>query len=174
MLLKYVAILGFIILPTQTLWALTAKQCADIQATYQIVPAQCTTAPFKVRNAPKPLSGHPTGATGESHIFFPNGGTRLDAYAQWQVTQIAAVLQTNMMRSSCVQLVGHSDASGDRGANEQIAKRRADAVYDALLPLLRNPSMLEEVLTEGELSPLPQVSKWSKWQRRVEIRARRC
>jgi outer membrane protein OmpA-like peptidoglycan-associated protein len=149
---------------------LSARECAEIQSIYNIVPPQCSTAAAAPAIAPTT----PVGTMRESHVFFPQGGTQLDSAALAQIAMLGQILEGQVLGQACLQLIGHSDSSGGTEANRSLALRRAEAVRDALGRKLRVPSRIESVLSLGESHPLETMPASSVWQRRVEIRARNC
>ena len=110
----------------------------------------------------------------ESHVFFPAGGTELDATAAEQVARLARVLETSLMADACLKLVGHADTSGPADVNEAVAFDRAAAVAEALGAALAMPERIEVVASAGETEPLPQIPATDPRQRRVAILARHC
>ena len=110
----------------------------------------------------------------ESHVFFLNGGSRLDVAASRQLDRLAAVLNASMFQDACVRLVGHSDVSGDASINMRISTERAQAVSAYLARRLVNPAQIQDVYGEGEASPLWGEAGASPRNRRVAIWARPC
>jgi outer membrane protein OmpA-like peptidoglycan-associated protein len=110
----------------------------------------------------------------ENHIFFPGGGPALDSKALQQIDTLSQLLNGTVLGNACIALVGHSDTSGGEVANMQVAQSRAEAVGAAFRSRLNNPLKIERVLSAGESLPLENISPRSRWQRRVEIRARDC
>ncbi|MBO9475422.1 OmpA family protein [Shimia sp. R10_1] len=110
----------------------------------------------------------------ESHIFFKAGGTRLDDAAQLKIAKLIAVLDTSVLKSACIQLIGHSDTSGDRSANRALALSRAETIAAVLRDGLQDAERIESVVSSGETQPLPQINGSNPLNRRVEIRARSC
>ncbi|MEO0485190.1 MAG: OmpA family protein [Pseudomonadota bacterium] len=110
----------------------------------------------------------------ENNVFFPRGGSTLDADAQAQIALLARVLSTEALSNTCLRLVGHSDSSGDRSVNQRISERRADAV-EAKLGELMGPAALPMVAEgAGEDALLASLPSTHVAQRRVTIWARAC
>lgn len=143
--------------------------CLALQQKYNTVSPACADAqPQDARLRALPAE------TLESHIFFMQGGSKLNRAAKAQLEVLAAVLQTPPMDRACLQLVGHSDTVGDEGANLRLAQRRADAVADFLRQNLGGPNRIEAVFSEGEARPLEGQPGAAAVNRRVEIQARTC
>lgn len=163
-------------------FGLTKQECIDIKAVYGWTPDGCTTSTSETAvskpasKAPSTLepTNAPTPEQVESHIFFPKGGSALDATALAQVKALAQILNGEVLGNACLALVGHSDASGGKVTNMSVSQARAEAVGAALREQLVLPQKLERVVAVGETMPLENLSDRSKWQRRVEIRARDC
>ena len=173
-------LVGF--LPASTVFGLTPQECTDIKDVYGWAPDICesqaqeaSTPPTLV--TPKSATAQTTKPTAqqiEDHIFFPDGGTNLDATARQQIELLTQLLNGELLGNACLALVGHSDASGGEVANMQVSQARADAVSAALRQRLSDPQKVERVMAAGESVPLENMSSRSRWQRRVEIRARKC
>ncbi|WP_353309110.1 OmpA family protein [Shimia sp. NS0008-38b] len=125
-------------------------------------------------DARAPSKGPVSAEVEESHIFFTRGGTSLDEGARAQLTALVAVLNTDLMRTACLRLIGHSDSSGGRATNDALALKRATTVGDVLRAGLDDPSRVREVISAGESQPLPDLPSVSPQNRRVEIRAKTC
>ena len=174
MLLRVLAIFVLTIGSSNGLRALTAHECREILNTYNVTPAEC--APTLSSNTLRTTfpADYPTGQLAENHVFFPSGGEQLDASARAQLTALARILKGQVMGQTCLHLIGHSDSSGGTGANQTIALRRANTVMQELSRLDIDRARVERVSSLGETRPLDEFSDLSKWQRRVEIRARTC
>lgn len=178
--LIFAIVLAFGALSAGTAMSLSAVQCESIRDVYGWAPQQCDeqgTTP--VLAAPRASdaavrTGEPTAAQLESHIFFPNGGVALDPQAREQIDLLAQFLNGPVLGEACIALVGHSDTSGAEATNLRVAQARADAVQNAFRDRLRMPAKIEKTLAVGEAFPLENLSPQSRWQRRVEIRARPC
>jgi outer membrane protein OmpA-like peptidoglycan-associated protein len=158
---------------------LTVQECAEIKAVYGWAPESCVSlsANAQAAGAPPvsvPQTTEPTSQQLENHIFFPGGGTALDSKALQQIDTLSQLLNGTVLGNACIALVGHSDTSGGEVANMQVAQSRAEAVGAAFRSRLNNPLKIERVLSAGESLPLENISPRSRWQRRVEIRARDC
>jgi|GEM_PF-7035392 len=123
---------------------------------------------------PPAMPDHPKGIIGESHIFFPQGGTNIDQLGEMQIKLLGELLNGETLGAACIHLIGHSDTSGRRQTNQRIAMKRAQVVKESLSRVLDTGSRIRYVSAKGESAPLPKISPGSKWQRRVEIRAARC
>ncbi|MFY0597506.1 MAG: OmpA family protein [Cognatishimia sp.] len=123
---------------------------------------------------PSVMPGHPGGVIGESHIFFPQGGTDIDQLGKMQIKLLGELLNGETLGTACIQLIGHSDTGGQRQTNQRISLKRAQVVKESLSRVLDSGARIQNVSAKGESAPLPAKSPGSKWQRRVEIRAARC
>ncbi|WP_270725974.1 OmpA family protein [Shimia sp. Alg240-R146] len=112
--------------------------------------------------------------TRESHVFFTRGGAVLDDDARLQLAALVQVLETSVMSRACLHLIGHSDTTGSSDRNEDLSKKRAEAVASALRAGLSDATRVREVSAHGEGTPLPGMSGRSPFNRRVEILARDC
>lgn len=110
----------------------------------------------------------------ESHVFFPAGGSRLDAAAQAQIVQLSEVLNISFMRQTCLRLIGHSDSVGGASVNEALSLQRATQVAEVLKARLDDPTRVQEVLGVGEAQPLAGFATTAVENRRVEIWAKTC
>ncbi|MEE2945142.1 OmpA family protein [Cognatishimia activa] len=174
MLLRVLAIFVWVVGSSNGLLALTASECREILTTYNVTLDEC--APTLSSNTLRTTfpTDYPTGTLAENHVFFPGGGEQLDASARAQLAALARILKGQVMGRSCLHLIGHSDSSGGTNANQTIALRRANNVMQELLRLNVARARIEQVSSMGETRPLAALSDLSKWQRRVEIRARTC
>ena len=161
----------FIVASASMSAALTAQECSDMRELYGTEPSECSN-PALV--AEKTTLSEPTVFQRENNVFFPQGGTALDGVAREQVATLARMLNGDILGETCLALVGHSDSSGGAKVNLQVSKSRAMAVQRAFDALLENPSQIEKVVGMGESRALVGLPPESKWQRRVELRARRC
>ena len=110
----------------------------------------------------------------ENHVFFNEGGTRLSEAERQRLGQLSAILESHAMHDACLQLIGHADSVGEASANRRLAQRRAEVVAQELGAKIGNPARISSVISFGEDRPMPNLSKEHAWQRRVEIRARKC
>jgi outer membrane protein OmpA-like peptidoglycan-associated protein len=144
--------------------------CADLQQKYGVRSLACEDGGQPADARLRALNAQ----TLESHIFFVQGGSRLNRESKAQLEVLAKVLHTPPMSQACLQLVGHSDAAGGENANMRLAQRRADAVAGFLRAHLDNPNRIRAVLSEGEQRPLDGQPAMAAVNRRVEILARTC
>lgn len=162
---------------------LSATDCAQIQATYGVLPSSCTqpNAATASGRPPGDFSGsaavpitEPTQEMRQSNIFFAARGAELDATALLQLQRLADLLNSPEMQRVCLRLTGHSDATGGNLVNTEMGAKRAAIVRNRLTLLLNNPARIEIVESLGEESHLPGLSIESPWQRRVTLWARDC
>lgn len=161
---------------------LTAQDCLNIKDVYGWAPDGCelrktdiaVSVEAALQKSQTLQTTQPTDQQIENHIFFPAGGTNLDSTARQQIEVLSQLFNGEVLGGACLALVGHSDTSGGEIANMQVAQARADAVGNEIRQRLSKPQKLERVLAVGESLPLANLSPRSKWQRRVEIRARDC
>lgn len=159
---------------------LTAAQCQEILMRYQIVPDGCKgvpdtstqPGPAGVASNPAPVSD-PISDLQQNHIFF-DSGTQISAASQDRMALLAQVLETSVLRTACLRLIGHSDSSGSDAANLEMSTKRAQMVADYLSERLQNANRIEEVLGEGERDLLDGYAPTARENRRVTIYARRC
>ncbi len=163
--------------------ALTEQEiCARALETYGVRPPHCLTASVPVDPADTAPPALPAATTQgglraeilESHIFFEGGGTELDDDAIVQLAVLIDVLQSPLMRSACLRLIGHSDSTGSATSNRVLAQKRAEVVADAIASGLSDNGRVLEVISEGESRPLSGVPDNSVVNRRVEIQTRTC
>lgn len=110
----------------------------------------------------------------QNNVFFPQGGSELNADAQQQLVLLAAALATDVFRGTCVRLVGHADAVGDADANTRLALARAEVVSAYLRGQALGDAVAFETMSMGEIEPLPGFAPEDRLQRRVAIWARAC
>lgn len=168
---KIVAIILFLFAPNVLLAELSKEECARIESLIGKTPVECLSAQTPPSQR---TDGTPVGETWQNHIFFPAGGTSLDQQAIKRLELLSEVLKGEVMGTTCLQLIGHSDVSGGTVANERLGRLRAEKVADFLGALLQDRSRVTNLMSYGELRPLPDRAATDKWQRRVEIRARQC
>lgn len=148
-----------------------ADLCARAVEQYGVEPARCG-----LPSAGSPSSS-PTALSDEvleSHIFFPQGGASLNDDAQVQLAVMLSVLNTSVMQSACLRLIGHSDSSGGEDANKALALKRAETVAAALRDGLKDSSRIRTVGSAGEALPLSGLESTSVHNRRVKIQAKTC
>lgn len=154
--------------------ALSQQDCKAIEAQYNFTPAEC----LRQQNNRVVYSGSQTEGLSqkqlENHIFFPSGGTKFTADATAQIDLISAFVARGLLGDICLKLIGHSDSSGSAAANERVALSRAIAVQTRLRDWLASERHRIEIESAGENDHLTNLSAASRWQRRVEIRAKTC
>ena len=164
------------LLAAQAAFGLTSDECQEMRSVYGVAPAGCEVASAQVTPvafSPERASS-PTPQQLEDHVFFTQGGAALDSKALAQIALLSQLLNGELLGNACLALVGHSDTSGGEAANMKVAKARAETVGAALQARLDRPARVEKILSAGEVMPLKNLAPQSRWQRRVEIRARRC
>lgn len=159
--------------------AMTSQQCQNMKEVYGQTPDSCTAIVQDVSfaiEAPTRVvpENEPTALQRQNHVFFTRGGSALDPTALQQIQILATLMNGVALGDACVALIGHSDTSGSEAANTQIAMARAETVGRAIAAALEDPNRIEKVISLGEVMPLENLSPQSRWQRRVEIRARDC
>lgn len=110
----------------------------------------------------------------ESALFFPSGGSKLDADALEQIERVAQILNTPVMQEACLSLIGHSDSSGGAAANKRLSEERAEKVASILRNRLYDGRRIQIVRGMGEEQPLPGLPASARENRRVEIWAKTC
>ena len=144
--------------------------CDQIYAQYQLIAEGCPPREADGASAAEGLAARMR----ESHVFFPAGGSRLDAAAKAQIAQLSEVLNISLMRQTCLRLVGHSDSVGGASVNEALSLQRATQVAEVLKAQLDDPTRVQEVLGVGEAQPLAGFATTAVKNRRVEIWAKTC
>ncbi len=138
---------------------LTPAECEEVRRTYGIIPGGCRNAPQSAQGTQgAPPAAQPTQAQLESHVFFPEGGARLDDAAVAQIGKLARILVLPPLSDGCLRLVGHSDNSGAAEANRALSERRAKLVADALTAEWVDPARVEQIVGLGEKQPLESGS----------------
>jgi outer membrane protein OmpA-like peptidoglycan-associated protein len=107
-------------------------------------------------------------------VFFPEGGSQLDPPAEDKLRALAMLLNARRYLDTCIQLIGHSDSIGSESANSELSQKRVVRVRDALASLIEDGERRIAILHFGETSPLTALRSDNSWNRRVEIRAKRC
>ncbi|MEM9349207.1 MAG: OmpA family protein [Pseudomonadota bacterium] len=110
----------------------------------------------------------------ENNVFFPRGGSALDASATAQIALLAKVLNTEVMAGTCLRLVGHSDSSGAASTNAALSERRAEAVRKAIAAELGSSAPPMETAGMGEDAHLSELPTTHVAQRRVTLWAKSC
>lgn len=105
---------------------------------------------------------------------FRAGSTLLDAQSLSNVQQLARALEAGKYDARSVMFVGFSDGDGPADGNRRIARRRAEAVRDAVL-VAAETANLDRVVVETEAfgEALPMACDDTAWgrqaNRRVEV-----
>ncbi|MEE9389192.1 MAG: OmpA family protein [Paracoccaceae bacterium] len=146
-------------------------ECQKIQSEYGFVPQICNAVQAGQVTAP---FGILTDEQKESNIFFLTGSKRIDATSGQQLEALAGVLQTAALAHTCVQLIGHSSASGDPRSNKKIGLERARSVSVFLGFLLDSPERIDSVISHGEEDLLTNFSPNNDVQKRVSILLKSC
>ncbi|MDB4558973.1 OmpA family protein, partial [Amylibacter sp.] len=110
----------------------------------------------------------------ENNIFFRNGGDKLDAQAIQKLDTLGQILNTDILNSACLRLVGHSDASGPANLNAEMGLKRANVVAQYLRPKLADDLRIQEVMSDGETNTIQGIEPENALNRRVTIYARKC
>lgn len=102
---------------------------------------------------------------------FQGGSTGLDAASRANAGLLAAALEAGWFDGRRLAFVGFSDGQGDAGVNQRLARRRAEAVRDAVLEETQafDPAAVE-ISTDGFGEALPMACDDSAWGRRVNRR----
>lgn len=187
--LSYVLVAVFIVLspapPARARGEAAMQVCADILAQYGIAPEGCDPEVDSRREAveepAQPTSSVPSSLSftneqelDENNIFFQSGGDSLDTEALRKIEQLGQILNTQVLQTACIRLVGHSDASGPSALNREMGYKRAQAVAQYLRPRLTRSDRISEIMSDGEDNLLPSVQPENAINRRVTIFARRC
>ena len=110
----------------------------------------------------------------ENNVFFPNGGTSFDAASIDQIRTLGQILETPLLRGSCVRLIGHADRTGDAAVNKRLSLARAMAVADELRSWLSNPGRITDISGAGDRQTLAGLAPGAPENRRVTIYAKAC
>ncbi len=159
--------------------------CADILAQYGIAPEGCDPqddvykkpkdeAVVKVASVAPALLSQTQQELNENNIFFRKGGDKLDAQAIQKLDTLGQILNTSVLNSACLRLVGHSDASGPANLNAEMGLKRAKVVAQYLRPILADTSRIQEVMSDGETNTIQGIEPENALNRRVTIYARKC
>ncbi len=102
---------------------------------------------------------------------FEEGSLRLDAQSQANVESLSRLMEGGGLSGLAITLAGFTDGEGSAKANMAIAKKRAEAIRDALLarmPSLGAGSGRIKVMSFGEA--MPMACNEEEWGRRVNRR----
>ena len=120
----------------------------------------------KPKAKPAPTPGKSGGA--RLAVGFETNSFALNAAGQRQAEQLLAALKGPKLAGKRVLVSGHTDSVGDRAANLELSRRRAEALVDYLAAHGVERARLE-ARGFGFDRPLPGVSPRAASQRRVEI-----
>lgn len=114
---------GWPVIPAESIAAATAKSLAD------------STAPLRdvAKQGAITTSGEQLDL--DTTVLFDYNSAQLSAGAQGVLAQTAQQVRATG-RTGVVSVTGHTDSEGPDAANRELSKRRAQAVADALAPLL--------------------------------------
>ncbi|WP_288938627.1 phosphate ABC transporter substrate-binding/OmpA family protein [uncultured Roseovarius sp.] len=102
---------------------------------------------------------------------FEAGSARLDAQSRSNVQQLARALEVGLYDARRLVFVGFSDGDGPAGPNKIIAKRRAEAVRQAV-SMAAETANLDRITLEVEAfgEAMPMACDDSEWGRQVNRR----
>lgn len=105
---------------------------------------------------------------------FEAGSIRLDAQSRSNVEQLATALEAGIYDGKSLYFVGFSDGQGDARANQEISRRRASVVRDAVEESAETADFDQidiDVLAYGEAMPMAcDDTEWGRQvNRRVEV-----
>lgn len=105
---------------------------------------------------------------------FETGSTRLDAQSRSNVEQLARALEAGVYDAQTMSFVGFSDGQGPAPANLAIARRRAEAVRDAVFAAAETVDRTRldvQIKAYGEAMPMAcDDTEWGRQvNRRVEV-----
>lgn len=110
----------------------------------------------------------------ENNVFFRTRGDRLDTQAVQKLDTLGQILNTSVLNTTCIRLVGHSDASGPANLNTEMGMKRANVVAQYLRQRIQDGSRIQEVKSDGEDSLIPGLAPENALHRRMTIYARAC
>ncbi len=159
--------------------------CADILAQYGIAPEGCDPQDDIYVKPAKEAEPTPVAQTSsnlsvsqqelnENNVFFRKGGDRLDDQALEKLNTLGRILNTSVLNTACLRLVGHSDASGPSNLNKEMGMKRANVVAQYLRQRIQDGSRIQEVLSDGEDNLVTGLAPENALHRRVTIFARSC
>lgn len=102
---------------------------------------------------------------------FEPGSTRPDAQSRSNITQLARSLEAGAYDARELVFVGFSDGDGPASGNRSIAKKRAEAVRDAVIAAAETANLERteiEIAAFGEA--LPMACEDQRWGRQVNRR----
>jgi phosphate transport system substrate-binding protein len=102
---------------------------------------------------------------------FRGGSTGLDAPSLSNVTLLASALESGRLDGRSLIFVGFSDGMGDGAQNLQLARRRAEAVRDAVFAEMEafDPAAVT-ISTDGFGEAMPMACDDTPWGRHVNRR----
>lgn len=103
-------------------------------------------------------------------IFFEFNSTQLQPGAPELLDKVGAALSSNELETFRFSIEGHTDSVGSSSYNEQLSKRRADAVREYLVAK-GVPENRMEVVGHGEAAPVDSndTDRGRQRNRRVEL-----
>lgn len=102
---------------------------------------------------------------------FEAGSVRLDAQSRSNVQQLARAMEIGLYDARRLVFVGFSDSKGGAEANLRIARRRADAVRDAVVDAAETANLARiGIETEAFGEAMPMACDDSAWGRQVNRR----
>jgi outer membrane protein OmpA-like peptidoglycan-associated protein len=119
--------------------------------------------------APMPATGaHRPIGTADMALTFANNSTDLSADAKTRIATFARVLTSGSLGSASFRIDGHTNSVGTRQANQDLSRRRAQAVVDYLASLGVSRDRLQAE-GHGFDTPLSGTRPQDPANRRVEI-----
>lgn len=104
-------------------------------------------------------------------VRFERGSPNPDAQSRGNIQRLARALERGRFDGQRLIFVGFSDGEGGAAANQRIAKRRADAVRDAVLSMAETADTSQvQIETIGFGEALPMACDDSDWGRRINRR----
>ena len=102
---------------------------------------------------------------------FETGATRLDAQSRSNVQQLARALEAGAYDGRRLVFVGFSDGAGPAQANLEIARKRAEAVRQAVLRAAETADLNRlDIDTEAFGETMPMACDDTNWGRQVNRR----
>ncbi len=102
---------------------------------------------------------------------FEPGSARLDAQSRSNVRALARAFEEGVYDGRSLTFVGFSDGEGPAAANQEIARKRADAVRLAVIEAAETADLNRiEILTEAFGEAMPMACDDTEWGRQVNRR----